>query len=224
MGAGVLSGLRDRLGEAISRGASLPAYAMSVLAAETRPAINHMATLFLGDVFVYIDARGDAAKPGAIVQRLLTDLDAAHASGIARREPLIVITHSMGGQLVYDAVTYFIPQSTTFNHIKIDFWCATASQVGLFEELKLFRLKTPTKTPDKIPFPHAHLGVWWNVWDSNDFLSFTARDIFDRVDDEPYNSGLSLATAHSGYLHRPSFFRRLVRKLEAASRAGWRTP
>jgi len=66
MGAGVWDGLRDRLSEAVSRATSLPAYAASILAAELRPGINEMASLFFGDVFVYLAKRGEAGKPGSI--------------------------------------------------------------------------------------------------------------------------------------------------------------
>lgn len=225
MGSGVLGALRDRLTEALSRGTSLPAYAASILAAELRPGLNELASLFLGDVFVYLAERGDAASPGPIVELLLAKLQAAHAHKQSRGgEPVVVISHSMGGQLVYDAVTYFLPALAAPDGIRIDFWCATASQVAFFEELKLFGLKDLSiRTPAKMPFPGAHLGVWWNVWDSNDFLSFTAADVFDSVDDEAYDSGLSLLGAHSGYLQRPSFFRRLADKLARASKSSWRT-
>ena len=223
-GSGVLTALRDRLGEALSRGLSLPAYTASILTAELRPGINELASLFLGDVFVYLAER-DAPKPGDIATRVLEALSRAHAEKVARNEPLVVITHSMGGQLIYDAITYYLPNDAALKHIRIDFWCATASQVGFFEELKLFRLKNPkVKYPDKMPFPHGNLGVWWNVWDANDFLSFTADPIFEGVDDEPYDSGLSLVAAHSGYLKRASFFNRLAARLTAASGGNWVTP
>ncbi|WP_159105433.1 hypothetical protein [Thiorhodococcus drewsii] len=37
-------------------------------------------------------------------------------------------------------------------------------------------------------------------------------------------TGLSLASAHGGYLSRPSFFRRLARRLADARADGWVTP
>ena len=110
----------------------------------------------------------------------------------------------------------------------MDFWCATASQIGFFEELKQFvvrsdaySLERGTKAPRPDP---AYLGVWWNVWDANDVLSYTAAPIFEGVDDEEYDGGLSLIGAHGGYLARPSFFRALGRKLEEAGAAGWGRP
>ncbi len=130
----------------------------------------------------------------------------------------------MGGQIVYDAVTHFLPNDPERSQIHINFWCATASQVGFFEEAKLFLARSDAyQTGNPVPFPATHLGVWWNVWDHNDFLSFTAKDIMAGVDDEPFDSGMSLLAAHGGYLQRPSFYRKLAEKLRAAGQRGWRT-
>jgi hypothetical protein len=223
MGSGPLSKLADRLSEALSRGKSAPAYAASILAAEVRPWLNDLASVFIGDVFEYLKNRGDASAPGDIPRLVLDGLEAAHRDKVKKNEPLVVITHSMGGQLVYDVLTHFIPEAPERSHLRIDFWCATASQVGLFEELKLFKLAEQSiGTPKRAPFPQS-LGVWWNVWDSNDFISYTAKPIFDDVDDEAYDSGLSLVTAHSGYLRRPSFYRRLAARLADAAKSDWRT-
>jgi hypothetical protein len=126
----------------------------------------------------------------------------------------VVLSHSMGGQIIYDALTHFLPGTPSLREVRIDFWCATASQVGFFEEAKLFLASQPEhKTGHPVPFPHAHLGVWWNVWDQNDFLSFTAKDIIDKIIDESFDGGLSLLTAHGGYLERPSFYRAFAHKL-----------
>ena len=119
----------------------------------------------------------------------------------------------MGGQIVYDALTSFLPgdPDPVLRDARIDFWCATASQVGFFEEAKLFLASKATyKTGHEVPFPQAHLGVWWNVWDHNDFLSYTVKNIVNGVMDESFDSGMSLIEAHGGYVRRPSFFRRKI--------------
>ena len=227
MGAGNwLLGVRDRLSETLNRATGLPAYSVSVAVAEVRKPLNDLVSVFLGDVFTYLDKRGDAASPGTIPRRLLEGLKKAHAAKKARNdEPLVVLTHSMGGQLVYDAVTYFLSGDPALTDLKIDFWCATASQVGLFEELKLFRASDSEKyhTGIPVPFPNKHLGVWWNVWDHNDFISYTTNTIVESVDDESYDSGMSLALAHGGYLKRPSFYRKFASKLKSAAAKGWRS-
>ena len=130
----------------------------------------------------------------------------------------MLITHSMGGQIAYDVVSSFLP--ATGSNIKVDFWCATASQVGFFEELNMFLASSADfskATGKRTPIAQKNLGHWWNVWDRNDILSFTTKGIFeDGIDDESYWSGMSVAAAHGGYLERPSFYRRFAEKLTAA--------
>lgn len=215
--------LRDRLREGLDRALDLPSYAISVVTAEIRKPLNELISVFIGDVFTYLAGRGDATNPGVIPKQLSVKLKEAQANKQARGgEPIVLLTHSMGGQLVYDAVSHFLPNTPELSDIKVDFWCASASQVGFFEEAKLFLASLPEhKTGSLVPFPQANLGVWWNVWDHNDFLSFTAKDIFSQLDDEPFNSGMSLLAAHGGYLQRPSFYRRFAAKLKAAKANGW---
>ena len=130
----------------------------------------------------------------------------------------MLLTHSMGGQIAYDTVTSFLP--TAHSSIKVDFWCATASQVGYFEELNMFLASSndfSKATGKRTPLVTSNLGHWWNVWDRNDILSFTTQGIFaEGIDDEEYKTGLSVAAAHGGYLERPSFYRKFADKLEAA--------
>jgi len=221
-GTGAWSKIVDRVGEATSRAVSVPAYAFSTVVAETREPINRMLTLFIGDVFAYLNTRKDSTNPGPIPQLMMDTLDEAKKA--APNEPLIVLTHSMGGQIVYDLVTHFLPK--TQSSLRIDFWCATASQVGLFEEMKLFLESSAQYSKakaNKVPFPdQKYLGIWWNVWDHNDFISYTARDIIDGVDDQSYDSGVSLIKAHGEYLMRPSFYRKFADKLAAAKKRNWR--
>jgi hypothetical protein len=100
--------------------------------------------------------------------------------------------------------------------------------VGLFEELKLFAASDPQfsrQSNKAAPFPdRRYLGGWWNVWDHNDFLSFTVKSIFAGVDDAEFNTGMSLIHAHSGYVERPSFYRAFADKLVAAREENWWRP
>jgi len=221
-GGGFFARLGDRLKESMGRGVGVPGYVASRLVAEFRAPINTMASMFVGDVMAYVNNRGDAAAVGSIPSRLLEALRTAREAAPAD-EPLVVISHSMGGQVVYDTVTHFLPKAAAWQDLRIDYWCATASQVGLFEELKLFLESDPSyQKGSKVPFPdRAHLGGWWNVWDHNDFISYTGADIFEGVDDEAFNTGMTLVGAHSGYLVRPSFYRMLAGKLEDAAAGGW---
>ena len=226
---GWLSDFGERLGETLDRAANLPGFVATRVVAEVRKPLNDLVTSFLEDVFFYLAKRGNADHPGAIPLTVLKALVQARDDQKQRGgEPLIVLTHSMGGQIVYDLVTHFLPKMPQHSDVRIDFWCATASQVGFFEELKLFVASDSIyglSQHNLVPFPnHKYLGGWWNVWDDNDFISFTARNIIADVDDSPYNSGLWAAAAHGGYLERPSFFRIFAQKVAEAKAMNWRRP
>ncbi|WP_254412076.1 hypothetical protein [Dyadobacter diqingensis] len=217
-GPGWLGDLKDRFNEAMERGDQATGYALTRVLNRFRPELNKAVIIFFGDVFAYLTHRGTIQKPDAITERLLVQLEKAHKIKMERNgEPIVLLSHSMGGQIAYDTLTYFLPQMEQYKHIKVDFWCATASQVGVFEEMKLFAVSDPQinlASDQKVPLPSQNqLGYWWNVWDPNDYLSYTANPIFENIDDESYNSGTSLIQAHSGYLQRPSFYRKFAEKL-----------
>lgn len=224
-----LGDLKDRLLEALTRADDASGYALTRVLNQLRPRLNQTLILFFGDVFTYLTRRGTPEQPGEITQRLLDQLAAAHRLQQERHgEPIVLLSHSMGGQIVYDVLTHFLPNMPQYQHIKVDFWCATASQVGVFEEMKLLAESDPAhslSSGKKVSLPPAaHLGYWWNVWDSNDYLSFTAKVIFDGIDDAAYDSGMSLAGAHSGYLQQPSFYRTFAKKLRTHLPPNWFRP
>lgn len=67
MGAGGLwTRIGDRLRETTHCALGLPAYAVSVAAAELRRPLNDLIGAFAGDVFVYLTGRGEAGAPGPI--------------------------------------------------------------------------------------------------------------------------------------------------------------
>ena len=176
--------------------------------------------VFIGDVLAYVVTRGTSEAPGPIIERMLTGLEAAAFAADARREPLVVVTHSMGGQIVYDLVTHFLPRMPEHRHIRIDYWCAAASQVGFFEELGLFLESAPDRggadgRPTPYP-PREHLGGWWNVWDHADLLSFRAEGIIAGVDDSSFFAAGTLATDHNRYLVNADFHRALAARLRVS--------
>jgi len=221
-----LNAIGTHLIEGLERYSDVPGFLMTRAAAEVRSPINALVTSFIGDVFTYIRERGTSEHPGPIPQRALAALvDANCKNGAVAtaaksdiREPLIVLTHSMGGQIMYDLVTHFLPSDPGYADVYIDFWCASASQIGFFEELKLFLASDESysaKSGQRVPLPDKkHLGYWWNVWDHNDFISYSAKNVFDGVEDAAYNTGMFLIDAHGGYLVRPSFFRQFATKLK----------
>jgi len=96
-----LAPLTDRLGETLKRADDLPAYAVSMVAAELRPWLNEFLSVFIGDVFAYLAKRGNATAPGEIPQRFLNKFRIAQENKERRGgEPLVVLSHSMGGQIV----------------------------------------------------------------------------------------------------------------------------
>jgi hypothetical protein len=210
----------DRAGELVTRVNSGPAFALSRLAMETRGPINAAVTTFIGDVFVYMAQRDHV--PGTIRGAVLKALHDAKSATPNPDEPFIVISHSMGGQIVFDLATSFLEDAG----IRIDFWLAAASQVGLFEELKLLITSDPEKRgPNgRADFP-PNVGYWWNVWDANDILSYSTHSIFDlQVDDEEWNSGAALVDAHGAYLKRPSFYRKLAKKIGEIKKQNFNRP
>jgi hypothetical protein len=214
-----LHGMRDRVSESLSRALGAPSATASLVAGEFRPKLNDFVTRFLGDVLFYMTRRGTPAAPGAIPRVLIDELALAQTNKEARGgEPIVLLTHSMGGQIAYDVVTSFLPAARS--PIKVDFWCATASQIGYFEELNMFLASSTefSKASGKpTPLDRDNLDHWWNLWDRNDIISFTTSGIFaNGIDDEEYWSGMSIAAAHGGYLERPSFYRRFADKLQAA--------
>ena len=191
----------------------------ATVSALRRP-LEDFVPVFLGDVLTYVARRGTADAPGPIPQRVLAGLETAAFAAASRGEPLVVVTHSMGGQVLYDVLTHFLPRMPQHRHIRVDFWCATASQVGFFEELGLFLESTRDHgggTGVRTPLPSpAHLGGWWNVWDHADLLSFRADGIFEGVDDAAFFTGGTLASEHNRYLASVPFHQMLADKIRGS--------
>ena len=171
-----------------------------------RADIHRQAALFLGDVFFYLDRRGDRDHPGPIVNRVVQTLESAIDAG----PPLVVIAHSMGGGIVYDVLSYYRPD------IRVELLVTVGSQVGLFEELCLLQAGKQAGCPDG-PTRVAKLGnveEWINVFDRNDLLGFATERIFEGVKDFGYSTGKGLFAAHSSYFTMPSFYRRLAERVK----------
>lgn len=175
--------------------------------------------IFMGDVLAYLQLRGDAIHPGPIPLRALETLaEAARLQEERGGEPIVVLTHSMGGQIMYDLVTHFLPRMPAFRDLKIDFWCSCGSQVGLFEELKLFLESSDaygTGRTELVPRPDPrHLRYWWNVWDHSDLMSYRAEGIIDGVDDTGFFLGMGIQHNHSAYLDSGDFYRTMAAKIK----------
>ncbi|MBT3072473.1 MULTISPECIES: hypothetical protein [Streptomyces] len=168
---------------------------------------------FVGDVTTYLAQRGTPEQPGPIVREVVEGIERAVAGNRAGL-PLVVVAHSMGGNIVYDVLSHFRPDLT------VDTLVTVGSQVGLFEELKLFGASRPEingETGGRVPLPPG-LGRWINVVDHSDLLAYRVGPIFDGAEDYAYPSGA--AWAHTAYLVQPCFHARLARLLRTDGEAG----
>lgn len=213
MGGGVGGALKeasDRIKEFFVRVAQSPLRIPSVAALRVlRAPLNAVFTRFSGDVFEYLLRRGDAQQPGRIPQVILSDLDTAKTKRPG--EPLIVITHSMGGNIFYDILTYFRPD------LDVDLWLSVGGQVGLFEEMKLFHASDPkVQAPQKINTLAARVKCWRNIYDPADPAAFLAEPVFANVKDVRFSTGAGDYHTHLNYFKRSRFYRSLHRELEEA--------
>jgi hypothetical protein len=127
---------------------------------------------------------------------------------------LIVIGHSMGGNIMYDILSHFLPQ--LHPDTNVDLFVTVGSQVALFEELKLFaasdRSIPVNPQLDRVAKPSL-VDRWLNVFDLNDVFAFTTEGVFGGTRDFHYSTGKGLLKAHSAYFILPSFHRRLAEQL-----------
>jgi len=203
--------------EAISRTVlAVPeALAFAVSAPLRKPGTHAFAT-FTGDVFAYLSERGDGNEPGLIASKVITDLREAKKLARSKEEPLVVISHSFGGEIVYDILTHYAPE------IEVDVWITVGSQVGLFEEMSLLwtsagRIDKNAATNQSVTSP-KNVKRWINIIDSNDVLGFLIEPIFTphstgTVKDYLYNTAFPIYGAHSGYFKWPSFYKRMAKRL-----------
>lgn len=159
--------------------------------------------LLLGDVMGYF-AQRDAADGSAIVAVVSEALE--EAAGYAREhgEPLVVVAHSMGGNIVHDVLSHFRPD------LQVDLLVTAGTQVGLFEELKLFRASDRSLTAasgGKVP-ALPNVVRWINVVDPADPLAFAAAPVFAGAEDLHF--GTRAWWAHGGYVTSPYFHHRVA--------------
>ncbi|TDN68245.1 hypothetical protein [Paraburkholderia sp. BL10I2N1] len=190
----------------------------AIVGRSRRPLTRKLAT-FIGDAFRYLTEREDGAQPGPIASTVLQTLQQAAALSREKKEPLVVISHSFGGEIVYDILTHYAKDSD----LEIDAWVTVGSQVGLFEEMSLLwsspgRVDRAATPREAIASP-TRAKRWLNIVDTNDVLGFLVLPVFtaavpDTVHDFKYNTGYPVTGAHSGYFKWPSFYKRLAQRLE----------
>jgi hypothetical protein len=126
---------------------------------------------------------------------------------------LVIVAHSMGGNIVYDLLT-----SVLADKLKVDAFITVGSQVGLFKELALYtedRGTEATSAATRIAKPAA-VGTWINVFDPMDVLGFAASGVFQEVHDYAFSNDASVLQTHSQYFFRPAFHERLRARMQEA--------
>ena len=211
LGPDWLESLKVRVGELFDRAKDAPSRVAGASALDLfRDGLHRNFSRFLGDVFVYLNERGDKASPGPIVSTVLEAIKTApkhHPD-----EPLIIITHSMGGNILYDILTYYD------TNLKVDVWVSVASQVGQFEEMKIFKASNKNVyKPNKVTGLKSHFGYWLNVYDPLDCFGFKTAPIFAEVNaDVEYPTGAGALKAHGEYFGRASFYQMVREHIEKA--------
>jgi hypothetical protein len=208
-GTEVWESLREAAGRIAT---AVPAAMSSVALSISRSSLHRAIATFLGDVMVYLHQRDKEGDSAAIPKRVLADLDAADEIRKRKSEPMIIVCHSMGGNIIYDILTQFRKD------FAVDMLVTVGSQPALLEELKLLAASNPnipSASVSHAPAPPA-TKKWINIFDTNDILSFAASRVFEKVSDYQYSTGQDVFHAHSSYFNRPSFQERIGARIEEA--------
>ncbi len=207
----VAQDIQGEIGECFARLAHAPSRLLTVpLFTVFRGSLNENVARFVGDVFEYLNHRGDKDNPGQIVKDVLAEIE----KGAKERpnEPWIVVTHSMGGNICYDVLTHFAPDWPVL------LWVSVGGQVALFEEMKQFKVSNVgIASPAKVSFPGGRVKCWLNVYDPADPFAYLAEPVFDGVrKDIRFSTGCGDYHSHTTYFKRPSFYRAVRQALEEA--------
>lgn len=182
-----------------------------ILLRKFRPSLTVRTVRFFGDVFYYQASRGTQDNPGSIVSTVLNDLLKAREIADRRQEKLIVVGHSMGGNILYDILTYF---DTT---LKVDIFATVGCQASLFKQLALFAQQKEDERSGvleqgKAPKPPA-VDKWLNIFDPQDVLGFAFEPEFQGVEDFVFESDGGISSAHGDYFKRIRFYERLTDRI-----------
>ena len=172
---------------------------------------------FMGDILEYLLRRGTPQHLGPIPELMLGHLSDMQKIKRQTGEPIVVLTHSMGGQLMYDALSAYAPAQADLEDLKVDFWCAAASQLGLFASLNLFVQHT---SPQGSLPPLGNLDYLWNVWSPTDLLSFQSGGAIPHAHDISMSLTGDAFRAHIEYIISPLFFEIFASKLQVRLAAG----
>ncbi len=223
-----LGGIFDKVGNALRRGVQrlkgavsnsvgfvadrAGDYASTRLLASNRKSLNGTLGRFFGDVFVYLDSRGDKDTPGEIPTLILDAIDKAVADA-PDGEPLVIMAHSLGGVITFDLLSHYRPD------LQVDLLITVGSQVSHFEEIKRFHVSDPS-VPNSLQ-TRAHkpdnIHRWINVFDIVDIFSYACEDVFEDVEDFHYDTKTYVIKSHSAYYQQKRFYERLRERINPVS-------
>jgi hypothetical protein len=183
-------------------------FASTKLLAWSRESLNAVLGRFFGDVFIYLDGRGDKNRPGDIPKQILTAFADAR-QGARPDEPFIIIGHSLGGVIAFDLLGHFAPDT------EVDLFVSVGSQVAHFEEIKLYKISDRgVRAPVKAKTP-PNIRHWINIYDEVDIFAYAAKRVFDRVDvDGRYDTRTYTIKAHGAYFQQDQFYQRLRARID----------
>ena len=180
--------------------------AITPIARSGKPALLKQFSRFFGDAFEYLKQSWSGSDE---IRKHVESAIRQAVKDAGPTDKLIILGHSMGGNIAYDLLT------SAARDVRCDLFLTVGSQVGLFEELKLFRSSNkeiPNGTK-KVP-PVKNIKRWVNVFDPIDPFGYPAREVFEQVEDLEFNTGASPLSAHGAYFFAPGFHDRLHERLE----------
>ncbi|HEY9787003.1 MAG TPA: hypothetical protein V6D17_16545, partial [Candidatus Obscuribacterales bacterium] len=206
-----IASLKSRTASRIKRLKDKTKSATSYVAARTftdhaRKLFHQNLSALIGDSFNYFARRGSNREPGPIAALVKEAIELAERRRDLKRDPrLIVVAHSMGGNILCDLVSSFDLNA------RIDVLVTVGSQFPLFADLNMFpgldSARRPIKKPEKV-------GKWINIFDSNDLLGYAATPLFEDIIDVEFGSGRLGVATHTDYFLWLSFYERLARVVQ----------
>ncbi|MBS1727395.1 MAG: hypothetical protein JST51_11795 [Armatimonadetes bacterium] len=202
----VVKGVDDMLGKMLGND-------LGVLNQRLRAGLAVPFSLFFGDIIVYQN------KKDEIQQRIWDKVD-EHAPGYGTKaQPIQMISHSLGGLVVFDALLR--PENDP-KRLHLITWTTFGSQPAFFHIIDPRSGLSVYKHGEKVRLPDT-LGKWTNLWDTMDILAFTAGTAFELHDgsaptDIPVQDPLSLILeeklwTHSIYWHTEELMNALLSTL-----------
>lgn len=123
---------------------------------------------FCGDILVY-------QRNQLKIQKRIWDALEKHGQGYGTREkPVHAIAHSLGGVIVFDTAVEPNPEG---KQLWLKSFTTFGSQAAFFHIIDPRPSLTKYRHNEPVPLPST-IGRWVNLWDTFDFLAFTAGTVF----------------------------------------------